>query len=116
MKKIFGKDWSNQQFEKLCLKIWSGWLGTEIWNGIFWSMVNKNNFFCFLNEKNKKILKSSIGDTSVAPVYDYLFSTIVNSIPNPPAPLSLLGKGIVLGKRLINSSKYQLVKYFSGFC
>lgn len=58
------------------------------------------------------IFLSSIGDTSVAPVYDYLFSTIINSIPNPPAPLSLMGKGIVLGKKLINSSKYQLVKHF----
>jgi len=50
----------------------------------------------------------ALGETSVAPVYDYVFSTIVNSIPNPPTPSQLMGKGIILGKRLINSTKYQL--------
>ncbi|CAD8102866.1 unnamed protein product [Paramecium primaurelia] len=50
----------------------------------------------------------SIGDTSIAPVFDYLFSTIIGQIPNPPTPLSLMGKGILIGKRLLNSSKYQL--------
>ncbi|KAL4497055.1 hypothetical protein ABPG72_002211 [Tetrahymena utriculariae] len=50
----------------------------------------------------------SIGDTSISLVYDYLFTTIVDSIPNPPTPQSLVGKGILLGKRLLNSSKYQL--------
>lgn len=56
------------------------------------------------------IFKSALGETSVAPVYDYVFSTIVNSIPNPPTPSQLMGKGIILGKRLINSTKYQLVR------
>ena len=28
----------------------------------------------------------SIGESSVAPVFDYVFTSIVNSIPNPPAP------------------------------
>jgi len=55
---------------------------------------------------------SALGETSVAPVYDYVFSTIVNSIPNPPTPSQLMGKGIILGKRLINSTKYQLVRAF----
>ncbi|KRX02356.1 P-loop containing nucleoside triphosphate hydrolase [Pseudocohnilembus persalinus] len=50
----------------------------------------------------------SIGDSSISLVYDHLFTTIVNSIPNPPTPQSLIGKGILLGKRLLNSSKYQL--------
>lgn len=50
----------------------------------------------------------SIGDSSVASVFDFLFSTIVNSIPNPPTPSSLIGKGIILGKRLLTSQKYQL--------
>ena len=52
------------------------------------------------------LLFSSIGDTSISLVYDYLFTTILNSIPNPPTPQSLVGKGILLGKRLLNSSKY----------
>ncbi|EGR27478.1 hypothetical protein IMG5_195250 [Ichthyophthirius multifiliis] len=50
----------------------------------------------------------SIGDSSISLVYDYLFTTVVNSIPNPPTPQSLIGKGILLGKRLLNSAKYQL--------
>jgi len=50
----------------------------------------------------------ALGETSIAPIYDFAFSSIVNSIPNPPNPLQLMGKGIVLGKRLITSSKYQL--------
>ena len=49
---------------------------------------------------------SCIGDSSIAPAYDHMFSSIVNSIPNPPAPSSLIGKGIILGKRLLNSNKY----------
>lgn len=48
----------------------------------------------------------SLGDSSVAPVYDHVFSQITNSIPNPPTPSSLLGKGIVLGNRLLLSTKY----------
>ena len=47
-----------------------------------------------------------IGDSSIAPAYDHMFSSIVNSIPNPPAPSNLMGKGIILGKRLLNSNKY----------
>jgi len=50
----------------------------------------------------------ALGETSIAPVYDYVFSTIVNSIPNPPNPTQLIGKGITLGKRLLNSTKFQL--------
>jgi len=50
----------------------------------------------------------ALGETSIAPVYDYVFSTIVNSIPNPPNPSQLMGKGIILGKRLLNSTKFQL--------
>ena len=50
----------------------------------------------------------SIGDSSITPVFDYLFTTITNSIPNPPTPQSLVGKGILLGKKLINSPKYHL--------
>jgi hypothetical protein len=53
---------------------------------------------------------SALGETSIAPIYDYVFSTIVNSIPNPPNPTQLMGKGITLGKRLLNSTKFQLVK------
>ncbi len=66
-----------------------------------------------LGKSNFKTLNhiktSALGETSVAPVYDYVFSTIVNSIPNPPTPSQLMGKGIILGRRLINSTKYQLV-------
>ena len=50
----------------------------------------------------------SLGDSSIAPIYDHIFSQITNSIPNPPTPSSLLGKGIVLGNRLLLSTKYQL--------
>jgi hypothetical protein len=50
----------------------------------------------------------SIGDSSIAPVFDYIFTTIFNTIPNPPTPQSLVGKGILLGKKLLASSKYHL--------
>lgn len=48
------------------------------------------------------------GDSSITPVFDYAFSSISNSIPNPPTPQSLVGKGILLGKKLLNSTKYHL--------
>jgi len=50
----------------------------------------------------------SIGDSSITPIFDYLFTTITVSIPNPPTPQSLVGKGVLLGKKLINSPKYHL--------
>jgi len=50
----------------------------------------------------------SIGDSSITPIFDYLFTIITASIPNPPTPQSLVGKGILLGKKLINSPKYHL--------
>ena len=50
----------------------------------------------------------SIGDSSVTPVFDYVFGAVFNNIPNPPTPQSLVGKGISLGKKLLNSPKYHL--------
>ena len=50
----------------------------------------------------------SIGDSSITPIFDYLFTTITVSIPNPPTPQLLVGKGVLLGKKLINSPKYHL--------
>jgi hypothetical protein len=50
----------------------------------------------------------SIGDSSMASIFDYLFTKMVQSIPNPPTPQSLVGKGVLLGKKLINSPKYHL--------
>jgi len=50
----------------------------------------------------------SIGDSSMASIFDCLFTKMVQSIPNPPTPQSLVGKGVLLGKKLINSPKYHL--------
>ena len=50
----------------------------------------------------------SIGDSSVAPIFDYIFGAVFNNIPNPPTPQSLVGKGISLGKKLLGSPKYHL--------
>eukprot|EP00357_Protocruzia_adherens_P037789 CAMPEP_0114985790 /NCGR_PEP_ID=MMETSP0216-20121206/8067_1 /TAXON_ID=223996 /ORGANISM="Protocruzia adherens, Strain Boccale" /LENGTH=214 /DNA_ID=CAMNT_0002348155 /DNA_START=31 /DNA_END=675 /DNA_ORIENTATION=+ len=47
------------------------------------------------------------GESSIAQVYDHIFTSVINSIPNPPDPGDLLGKGIVLGKRLTSSVKFR---------
>ena len=52
---------------------------------------------------------TSIGEGNLGNLFNYLFSSIKQEIPNPPKPELLLGKGIVLGKRLLSSNKYQLV-------
>lgn len=44
----------------------------------------------------------------MASIFDFLFTKMVQSIPNPPTPQSLVGKGVLLGKKLINSPKYHL--------
>jgi len=51
---------------------------------------------------------TSIGEGNLGNLFNYLFSSIKQEIPNPPKPELLLGKGIVLGKRLLSSNKYQL--------
>ncbi len=61
--------------------------------------IIKYILFLFDIAKFKILIKffnifSSIGDSSIAPVYDFVFSNIVNSIPNPPKPEALLGLGI----------------------
>ena len=69
--------------------------------------VNKNEGTSLGRKYGMEYFEScSIGDSSVAPVYDHVFSAITNSIPNPPTPSSLIGKGIVLGNRLLLSTKY----------
>jgi hypothetical protein len=44
----------------------------------------------------------------MASIFDCLFTKMVQSIPNPPTPQSLVEKGVLLGKKLINSPKYHL--------
>jgi len=50
----------------------------------------------------------SLDSTSIANLYDYLISSIVNSIPNVPTPMNLMGKGIVIGRTLLENPRYKL--------
>jgi len=52
---------------------------------------------------------SSIAEGGLNELFQNLFTSMKNLIPNPPKPESLLGKGVVLGKKLLTSQKYQLV-------
>ena len=42
-------------------------------------------------------------------VFDHLFNSLLALIPNPPDPESLMGKNVVLGKRVLNDIKFKLV-------
>lgn len=48
-------------------------------------------------------------DNSLARIFEHIFNSIVANIPNPPDPGMLLGKGISLGRRLINDPKFRTV-------
>jgi len=37
-----------------------------------------------------------------------LISAIVNSIPNVPTPMNLMGKNIVIGRTLLENPRYKL--------
>ena len=43
-------------------------------------------------------------------VFDHLFNSLLALIPNPPDPESLMGKNVVLGKRVLNDIKFKLVR------
>mmetsp|Transcript_28927 Transcript_28927/g.51674 ORF Transcript_28927/g.51674 Transcript_28927/m.51674 type:complete len:134 (+) Transcript_28927:629-1030(+) len=46
-------------------------------------------------------------ENSLARIFEHIFNSIVANIPNPPDPGMLLGKGISLGRRLINDPKFR---------
>ena len=52
---------------------------------------------------------SSVSDGGLNDLFQSIFTSMKNLIPNPPKPENLLGKGVVLGKKLLSSQKYQLV-------
>ena len=52
---------------------------------------------------------SSVGEASIVQVFDHLFNSLLALIPNPPDPESLMGKNVVLGKRVLNDIKFKLV-------
>lgn len=51
---------------------------------------------------------SSIGEASIVQVFDHLFNSLLNLIPNPPDPEALMGKNVVLGKRVSNDIKFKM--------
>ena len=56
---------------------------------------------------------SSIAEGGLNDLFQNIFTSMKNLIPNPPKPENLLGKGVVLGKKLLSSQKYQLVNRVS---
>ena len=51
---------------------------------------------------------SSIGEASIVQVFDHLFNSLLNLIPNPPDPEALMGKNVVLGKRVTSDIKFKM--------
>eukprot|EP00345_Euplotes_harpa_P006267 CAMPEP_0168326886 /NCGR_PEP_ID=MMETSP0213-20121227/5576_1 /TAXON_ID=151035 /ORGANISM="Euplotes harpa, Strain FSP1.4" /LENGTH=220 /DNA_ID=CAMNT_0008329699 /DNA_START=1 /DNA_END=663 /DNA_ORIENTATION=+ len=51
---------------------------------------------------------SSIGEASIVQVFDHLFNSLLNLIPNPPDPEALMGKNVVLGKRVSSDIKFKM--------
>ena len=45
---------------------------------------------------------SSIGEASIVEVFNFLFSNLLNLVPNPPDPESAMGKNIVIGNKVLN--------------
>lgn len=71
--------------------------------------IDKNEALALAKSHNIEYFEvASIGEGSVEELFNYMFSTLKNQIPNPPKPEFLLGKNIVLGKKLLSSNKYQL--------
>lgn len=52
---------------------------------------------------------ASVAEGGLNELFQNLITSMKNLIPNPPKPENLLGKGVVLGKKLLTSQKYQLV-------
>lgn len=52
---------------------------------------------------------SSVTEGGLNELFQNIFTSMKNLIPNPPKPENLLGRGVVLGKKLLTSQKYQLV-------
>lgn len=50
----------------------------------------------------------SVGEASIVQVFDHLFNSLLALIPNPPDPEQLMGKNVVLGKRVLNDVKFKL--------
>jgi hypothetical protein len=50
----------------------------------------------------------SVGEASIVQVFDHLFNSLLSLIPNPPDPEQLMGKNVVLGKRVLNDVKFKL--------
>lgn len=50
---------------------------------------------------------SAMEENSLVHLFEHVFNSIVANIPNPPDPGMLLGKGISLGRRLINHPKFK---------
>lgn len=55
---------------------------------------------------------ASVAEGGLTELFQNLFTSMKNLIPNPPKPENMLGKGVVLGKKLLTSQKYQLVRLF----
>ena len=50
----------------------------------------------------------STEEQGIVKVFDHIFNSLLALIPQPPNPEQLLGKNIVLGKRVLNDVKFKL--------
>jgi len=51
---------------------------------------------------------SSLGEESIVNVFDHLFIQLTSLIGRTPEPQQLMGKNVVLGKKILNDVKYKL--------
>jgi GTPase SAR1 family protein len=51
---------------------------------------------------------ASVGQASVEALFDHLFNSLLGLIQNPPDPESLMGKNVVLGKRVSEDVKFKM--------
>lgn len=72
------------------------------------SPVNKGEAVELAGRYGMEYLEISAPDeNSLGYLFEHVFNSIVANIPNPPDPGMLLGKGISLGKKLINNPKFK---------
>ena len=51
---------------------------------------------------------SSIGEASIVEVFNFLFTNLLQLIPNPPDPETVMGKNIVIGKIVLNDIQFKM--------
>ena len=74
------------------------------------AVVSESNILEFADEnKMEYFALSSLNEKKFQEIFEKIFEIIVKLVPVFPKPEQLMKKNIIIGKKLLQSSKYQLV-------